>query len=81
MAKGKLISKGDGKEYEVEFNLTTSANLKKEPVTGTVAAGKRTHQLTVDSGEPLLDGDYELHPEGTKNVFNVTNSGNSWSVV
>jgi hypothetical protein len=32
MAKGKLISKADGTEYEVEFNLTASANLKKEPI-------------------------------------------------
>lgn len=81
MAKGNLISKADGTEYEVEFNLTTSANLKKEPVTGTVAAGKRTHHLTVDSDEPIPDGEYELHPEGTKDVFNVTNSGDRWSVV
>jgi hypothetical protein len=81
MVKGKLISKADGTEYEVKFNLTTSANLKKESVTGTIAAGKRTHQLTVDSDESIPDGDYELHPEGTKDVFNVTNSGDSWSVV
>jgi hypothetical protein len=81
MAKGILISKADGTEYEVEFNLTTSANLKKEPVTGTVAAGKRTHQLTVDSDEPTPDGDYELQPEGTKDVINVVKSGESWSVV
>jgi hypothetical protein len=81
MAKGILISKADGTEYEVEFNLTTSANLKKEPVTGTVAAGKRTHQLTVDSDELTPDGDYELQPEGTKDVINVVKSGESWSVV
>jgi hypothetical protein len=77
----KLTSKADGTEHEVEFTLTTSSNLKREPVTGTVAAGKRTHQLTVESDQPIPDGEYELHPEGTKDVFNVTKSGDSWSVV
>ena len=39
MPKGVLISKADVTKYEVEFTVTTFANLKKEPVTGTVAAG------------------------------------------
>jgi hypothetical protein len=81
MAKGKLISKADGTEYEVEFDLTTFANLKKEPVTGTVAAGKPTHQLTVKNDSAIPDGDYELRPEGVPHVRDVVKSGKSWSVV
>ena len=38
-------------------------------------------RLTVDSDKPMPDGDDERHPEGTKDVFNVTNSGDSWKVV
>jgi DNA-directed RNA polymerase subunit E'/Rpb7 len=81
MAKGKLISKADGAEYEVEFTLTTFANLKKEPVTGTVAAGKPGFRLTVASDKPIPDGDHELLPEGSTGGYNVTKSGESWSVV
>ena len=81
MAKGKLISKADGAEYEVDFTLTTFANVKKEPATGTVAAGRRRFRLTVASDKPIPDGDYELHPEGSTVGYNVRKSGESWSVV
>jgi hypothetical protein len=81
VAKGKLISKVGGTEYGVEFNLKTVANLRKEPVTGTVAPGKPMHQLTVDADELIPDGDYELHPEGTTDVINVVKSGDGCSVV
>jgi len=37
--------------------------------------------LTVDSDDPIPDGDYELHPEGGKVAYNVTNSADNWSVL
>jgi hypothetical protein len=81
MANGKLISKADATEYEVKFDLTTSANLKKEPATGTVAAGKRSHQLTIEDDTAIPNGEYKLHPEGMTDVINVVKSGDGWSVV
>lgn len=73
MAKGKLISKADGTEYEVEFNLTTFANLKKEPVNGAAAAGKHTHQFTVEDDSAIPDCLFLLVRKSSKvRKFNLT---------
>jgi hypothetical protein len=80
MAKGKLIAK-DGTEIEVDFNLIESANLQKDPVTGTSASGKHTFKLTVKNDSAIRDGDYELHSDSGSPTRNVVKSGKNWDVV
>jgi hypothetical protein len=81
MAKGKLISKADGTEYDVEFTLTEFANLQKDPVTGTSASGKHTFKLTVKNDSSIPDGDYELQSDSGSPTRNVVKSSKSWDVV
>ena len=80
MARGKLISSG-GEEYQVEFDLTEFANLRKDPATGTPASGKHTFELTVKNGSAIPDGDFELHSEGGSPSRKVVKSGKRWDVV
>jgi hypothetical protein len=81
MAKGKLISKADATEYEVEFDLTEFANLKKEPVSGTTTSGKHTFKLTVKNDSAIPAGDYELHSDSGAPTRDVLKSSKGWDVV
>lgn len=84
MNKGVLISRTDpSKKYDVVFDISAKRALKKQRVTGAVAAGKTHVSLTIESadGTAIPDGDYDLHPEGDKTVYGVNKSGNSWTLI
>jgi hypothetical protein len=79
-----LISRTDpSKKYDVVFDFSAKRALKKQRVTGAVAAGKTHVSLTVESADEtaIPDGDYDLHPEGDKTVYGVNKSGNSWTLI
>lgn len=69
------------KQVRVDFSMKVDCHLNRHPVTGASAGTKTDLELKVQSvdGKPLPDGDYELRPEGTKDMIRVRKSANLWT--
>jgi hypothetical protein len=81
MNPGLLVSTDEKHErFRVKFSLEVDKHLKRHPVAG-VASTKTDVKLTIEAAEGKLipDGEYDLHPEGSRDVIRVRKSGSVWT--